>query len=159
MLYVKVDAAGNPVEVAKSYRKIKEEFLAKGSIIQNEIIFSGKLEDMGYAPVPFAESISPKAGMKIVPDVPQKEADGTMKRKWKYEKAEDKEIAEVSSIMRERRSQLLKGYVDNISPVRWEKFSAEEKTEISNWHQSLLDISNQEGWPYVSFQPVPEVLK
>lgn len=159
MLYVKIDSAGNPLEVAKSYNQIQKEFFAKNAIIPNETLFTAKLEQMGYAAVPFSEAIPPKSGMKIVPDVPQRETDGTMRRRWKYENAGEKETSEVSALMRERRSQLLKEYVDNISPVRWEKFSAEEKQEISDWHQSLLDVTTKEGWPFVSFEPIPQILK
>lgn len=159
MLYVKVDANGNPIEVAKNYSEIKKEYAARNTAIPNEMIFSSIIEEMGYAGVDYSEPIPSKAGMKIVPDIPKKEEDGTMKRTWKYEPVTDEEIAEVSVLMRERRRTLLRNHIDNISPVRWEKFTTEEKTEISNWHQSLLDIPEKEGWPFVSFDPVPASLK
>ena len=159
MLYVKVDANGNPTEVAKNFTEIKEEYTAKNTAIPNEGSFLANLSNFGYAEVPVSDPPSPQAGKKIVPDVPTKNADGTMKRTWKYMDADLSESSNVEALMRERRRILLNQYIDRISPVRWDKFTEAEKTEISTWHQSLLDISDQEGWPYVSFQPVPEVLK
>lgn len=159
MLYVKVDANGNPTEVAKNFREIKQEYTAKNTTIPNEGAFSANLSNFGYAEVPVSDPPSPQAGKKIVPDIPTKNADGTMKRTWKYMDVGAGETIYVGNLMRDRRKKLLDQYIDGISPVRWNKFTEAEKTEISNWHQSLLDISDQEGWPYVSFQPVPEVLK
>ena len=60
MLYVKVDANGNPTEVAKNFSEIKKEYVAKNTAIPDEIGFSANLSNFGYAPVPFADSIPSK---------------------------------------------------------------------------------------------------
>ena len=160
MLYVKVDAAGNPVEVAKNYQTIKEEFfLAKNSIIPSEVIFNEKIKEMGYAPVPFADPPPPKAGMKIVPDVPVKQADGTIKRTWKYEVATEEEKELFATEMKVRRERMLRNLLDTISPMRWESWSESEREEVKEFRQSLLDITSKEGWPFVTFEPIPSVLK
>ena len=159
MLYVKVDAAGNPVEVAKNYRKIKEEYFSKGSIFPAESVFINNPSKLGYVEVPESEPLPPKTGNKVVPDVPKKNADGTMTRTWKYEVATQQEIDDISSEMKVRRSVMLRDLIDTISPVRWNSWTAEEQAEVTAWRQAMLDITTVEGWPYVVFPELPEILK
>ena len=158
MLYVKVDAAGNPLEVAKNYNQISGEFLVKNSIIPNEKVFSEKFGSLGYAEVPEAEFPSPMKGKKIVPDVPVRQANGQMKRTYKYEDVSDTERVNFSRTMRSRRKEILEKYIDKISPVRWEKMTAAQKKEVNDYHQSLLDLPDDDAWPFVIFPKPPSFL-
>jgi hypothetical protein len=158
MLYVKIDGAGNPIEVAKSYNQIKGEFLAKNSIIPNEKVFSEKYRSWAYAQVPEADIPPTLEGNKIVPDVPVKQANGTMKRTYKYEQITNDERIRFSKTMRNRRKEILEKYIDNISPVRWEKMDADQKQEVSDYHQNLLDIPDDSAWPFVIFPKPPTFL-
>jgi len=159
MLYVKVDGSGNPVEVAKNYREIREEYLSKGSIFPSEGVLNIDPSSLGYAEVPESEPLPPKSGNKVVPDVPTKNADGTMTRTWKYEAATEEEKKLFSGEMKARRSVVLSKLIDTISPVRWNSWTTEEQAEVTAWRQSLLDLPNAEGWPYVTFPELPAVLK
>lgn len=159
MLYVKVDNAGNPIEVAKNYREIQAEYLAKNSIFPSENVLIGNSSRLGYALVPESEPLPPKAGSKVVPDVPIKNVDGTMTRKWKYEAVTSEDIELVASEMKARRQTMLRNLLDTISPMRWESWSESEKEEVKAFRQSLLDITSKEGWPFVTFEPIPSVLK
>ena len=159
MLYVKVDQSGNPIDVAKNYLQIKEEFFKENTIIPIEPIFNQICSSIGYAEVPYSDPLPSKNGSKVVPSVPTKNADGTMKRTWKYEVVteEDKEL--VAAEMKARRLTMLRNLLDTISPMRWESWSESEKEEVKAFRQSLLDITSKEGWPFVTFEPIPSVLK
>lgn len=159
MLYVKVDNAGNPVEVAKNYREIRTEFLARNSIIPNEDNFFLNVKRLGYAPVP-EDGINPpkQAGMKPVPDVPVKDGQGNFSRKWKLVPCSPEEVRTTSAIMRKRRDSILAKYIDTISPVRWEDMSEEDKGTISSWRKELLNITKDPAFPFVMFPKVPEIL-
>ena len=157
MFYVKVDANGNPTEVAKNFREIKQEYTAKNTAIPDEVVFLQNLSNFGYVEVPESEPLPPKSGSKVVPDVPTKNADGTMTRTWKYEPSENEALMEYD--MRIRRDNLLRKYADTLSPIRWEDFTEEQKQEIRNWRKSLLDLPSAEGWPYVMMPQTPQVLK
>ena len=159
MLYVKVDANGNPTEVAKNFREIKEEYTAKNTAIPDEGGFSGKLSNFGYVEVPESDPLPPKVGNKVVPDVPTKNADGTMTRTWKYEVATQQDIDDISLEMKARRAIMLRDLIDTISPVRWNSWTAEEQAEVTAWRQAMLDMTTVEGWPYVTFPDLPEILK
>ena len=156
MLYVKVDAAGNPTEEAKNYKQLRFEHQKRNSVLPSQIVFERKFADLGYAEVPLSEAPDPQSGKKVVPDVPVKQNDGTMKRTWKQVDAEN--VEEMDSIMRNRRNYFLTKYADTISPLRWENFSEAEKEEVRNWHKSLLDMPQSTGWPYVAMPPVPNIL-
>ena len=159
MLYVKVDANGNPTEVAKNFTEIKQEYVAKNTAIPNEGGFSENLSNFGYVEVPESEPLPPKSGSKVVPDVPTKNADGTMTRTWKYEAVTQEEIDQTASDMKYRRAVMLKDLIDSISPIRWSEWTAEEQAEVTAWRKSLLDLPTAEGWPYVTFPDLPAVLK
>ena len=159
MLYVKIDSNGNPVEVAKNYREIQAEYLAKNSIFPNENVLNSNPLKLGYALVPESEPLPPKAGSKVVPDVPTKNEDGTMTRTWKYEVATEEEKELFAMEMKVRRERMLRNVLDTISPMRWESWSESEKEEVKAFRQSLLDITSKEGWPFVTLEPIPSVLK
>ena len=159
MLYVKTDSKGNPIEVAKNYKEIEREYHARNATIPAEGYFSANSSNFGYAQVPYSEPLPPKNGSKVVPDIPTKNTDGTMKRTWKYEVAteEDKELA--AAEMKAKRQGMLRDLLDTISPMRWESWSESEKEEVKAFRQSLLDITSKEGWPFVTFEPIPSILK
>jgi hypothetical protein len=159
MLYVKVDANGNPTEVAKNFREIKEEYTVKNTAIPNEGGFSANLSNFSYVEVPESEPLPPKSGSKVVPDVPTKNSDGTMTRTWKYEAATEEEKSLFSGEMKARRSTILSKLIDTISPVRWNSWTTEEQAEVTAWRKALLDLPTTEGWPYVTFPELPAVLK
>jgi len=159
MLYVKVDANGNPTEVAKNYNEIAREHIDQNIIFPKESVLNSNPAPLGYALVPESEPLPPKSGSKVVPDVPTKNSDGTMTRTWKYEATNELDVLMMSNRVKERRKTLLLRYIDTISPIRWESFTEAEKQEISDWRQSLLDITNVEGFPYVELPAVPNLLR
>ena len=159
MLYAKIDDAGNPVEVAKNYLQIKDDFFRKNTIIPVESVFSEICSSIGYAEVPASDPPAPQAGKKIVPDIPVKTSDGNYQRTWKYVTASSEEISQTSTEMKLRRQRLLRDLIDTISPIRWESWSAEEQAEIKAWRQEMLDITEKEGWPFLAFPPLPSSLK
>ena len=158
MLYVKTDESGNPIEVAKNYSQIRGDFFAKNTIIPNENVFSVKFGSLGYAEVPEAKIPPPKKGKKIVPDIPVKQANGQMQRKYKYENVTEAERVNFSKVMRERRKEILEKYIDKISPVRWEKMSKAQKKEVNEYHQTLLDLPDDDAWPFIIFPKPPSFL-
>ena len=157
MLYVKVDAAGNPVEVAKNYQQISLEFYENNSFLPKEEIFADKLTEFGYAEVPFSEPPEPVDGKKIVPDVPSFNGD-IMERKWKYVDTDEFDRERFSFEMRRRRDKKLRDTIDMISPVRWEAFTEEQKAEVKDWYQYLLNLPTETGWPFVSMKDQPSFL-
>ena len=159
MLYVKVDANGNPIEVAKNYSEIKKEYSSKNTAIPNESNFLANLPSFAYAEVPYSEPPKPKAGMKVVIDVPQKNPDGTMLRKWKEVAVINEEKIEMDSIMRTRRDQVLKTYIDSISPVRWNNMNDEDKAEVEAFYKSVLDMPEDPAWPFITFPLRPNCLR
>jgi len=157
MLYVKVDAAGNPVEVAKNEMTIRTE-LAAANVILPAILNREKWIELGYAEIPTtADPVPPQPGKMAVPDVPTKNADGTFTRKWKYIDAENE--ASMVKAKKIERARLLAKYADNISPMRWEEMTEVEKTEVKEWRLSLLNATADEAWPYITYNPVPAVLR
>ena len=145
MLYVKVDAAGNPVEAAKNYRQIRLEHEKKNAIFPSELTLQRDPQRLGYAQVPTTdEQPTPVEGKMITPDIPVKNADGSFTRKWKYVDALGADDVTEATI-RERRDKLLSRYVDQISPLRWEIFSEAEKEELAHKEGELRDQYKAEG--------------
>ena len=159
MLYAKIDDAGNPVEVSKSYKLILREFQKKGSIIPAESVFETKSTSLGYAPIPQNEPPEPKEGKNIVPDIPVKKSDGTYERTWKYVDPTDLQIQNMNNVMRERRNKALNVYIDSISPVRWNSMSDTDKSTVEAYYQELLDLPAKAAWPFVTLPNTPEILK
>lgn len=50
--------------------------------------------------------------------------------------------------VRELRDAILKETVDRMNPVRWESMTTEEKNSWAVYRQALLDIPNQDGFPF-----------
>lgn len=162
MLYVKVDASGNPREVAKTSDTIRKEFIsAEGTILP--ATFEDNPDSFGYRQVPFNAPMPDQvAGKNILPDVPTKNADGTYTRTWKYTDIPDFEKIDLNELdikMRENRKKYMQKFVDSISPLRWESWSDAEKQEIRNWYQSVKDMTKNPNWPKVAFPPLPAPIK
>ena len=159
MLYAKIDNAGNPVEVAKNYLQIKGEFLKQNAIIPNESVFFNNPALLGYAHVPVSEPPKPKAGMKVVPDIPTKNSDGTYQRTWKEVAVNDMEKKEMDLVMRSRRKEVLRNNIDTISPVRWNNMSEEDKAEVNAFYKEVLDMPEDPSWPFITFPIRPNCLR
>ena len=159
MLYAKIDDAGNPVEVAKNYAEINKEFLSKGSIIPSESVFGSKPTSFGYAPVPFNEPPPSQAGKKITPDIPVKKSDGTYERTWKQVDVDEVDKKQMDIVMRSRRQEVLKQYIDSISPVRWNNMNDQDKAEVNAFYKSILDMPEDPAWPFITFPIRPNCLR
>lgn len=177
MLYAKVDENGNPIERAINYKQLEKIFHDQGTLIPPQSHIRNILDSISYVEVPqTAEIPTPKAGFKSIPGIPVKQETQEVVttvdengaeiqetqtvisylRTWEYEET-DSDIPHERR-MRERRNNLLKKYIDTISPVRWNAFTDEEKQEVTDFYQALLDLSNQETWPHVFLPRVPRVL-
>jgi len=173
MLYVKVDKDRKPLERAKNYREISEEFKARGQTIPPENLFLALCTDeiditgsvvkstFEYASVPEDVSAVPpnEIGKKSIPDVPILREDGSFQRTWRLVEVTAEEKESVAKLMRERRTRLLQENIDSISPVRWELMNEQEKHEVSEWRQKLLDMTNDAMWPFMTFPPIPQFCK
>jgi hypothetical protein len=62
--------------------------------------------------------------------------------------------AEAEAIyVRAQRASILANVIDTMNPMRWASLSAAKKTEWSDYRQALLDITAQEGFPFVITWP------
>lgn len=50
--------------------------------------------------------------------------------------------------VRYKRNNLLRRYVDTLSPPRWEAMTQSKKDSWTIYRQALLDITDQEGFPF-----------
>lgn len=50
--------------------------------------------------------------------------------------------------LRQRRNKYLTIYVDTINAVRWSSFTDEQKLAWQKYRQDLLDLPQQDGFPY-----------
>jgi hypothetical protein len=64
---------------------------------------------------------------------------------------------QVSNMCRSTRNRILSTQVDPIvtNPLRWAELSPEKRQEWANYRRSLLDLSEQEGWPHNIDWPTP----
>ena len=64
--------------------------------------------------------------------------------------SEEELLAEATSQARLQRKKLLETIVDPIvsNPLRWGDLPAEEQSRLVTYRQSLLDITDQSGFPY-----------
>jgi len=158
MLYVKLDEQKNPIEFAKSYQMIAREFSEQNKIIPAESLFLEK-----YGQVPISEMPERINGKTIMPDIPVKNADGTYQRTWKYVDAvgdpTDLERSQMDLIMKTRRKAYLEKFADTVSPLRWNSWTAEQQQEVTDWYQSVLDMTNDPAWPYMHFPNLPSPIK
>jgi hypothetical protein len=50
--------------------------------------------------------------------------------------------------IRQSRDSVLRLFVDNINPIRWDEFNDSEKLAWKEYRQALLDVPQQEGFPW-----------
>lgn len=161
MLYVKVDDQGNPLENAKTFEEVKSINLMNNTIIPERFKYAP--EEFGYRPVP-ANVPKPDeiAGKTVMSDVPVKNADGSYTRTWKYADIPGYAMQEDEMLDRQlrahRKSYLLK-FADSISPLRWEKWSEEEKQVVRDWYDEVLNMPNDPAWPRMVLPPLPTPIK
>lgn len=67
-------------------------------------------------------------------------------------------IEYLSDCARHRRDKYLGMYVDTINPIRWETLTEQEKQEIKDYRQALLNVPQQSGFPTDIDWPVPPQL-
>lgn len=62
----------------------------------------------------------------------------------------------LGDIERRKRQDLLLKYVDPLvcNPIRWSSMSEGARQEVMDYRQELLDITEQEGFPYTHIWPV-----
>lgn len=49
--------------------------------------------------------------------------------------------------VRIKRNQILQNTVDRVNPVRYQTLTQQQQTELSQYRQALLDITQQPGFP------------
>ena len=161
MLYVKVDASGNPTEVAKTIQAIQSEHAAQNTILPS--VFSSYPDQFGYREVPANVPMPDQVvGKNIVPDKPIKNVDGSYTRVWKYVDIPDfaeRDLDLMAEQMRGSRKRYLQKFADSISPLRWESWSEEQKQEVRDWYQKVLDMPNDPAWPKMTFPQLPSAIK
>ncbi|MDA9272042.1 phage tail assembly chaperone [bacterium] len=64
--------------------------------------------------------------------------------------SEEERYATASTEVRRHRDSLLRKYFDPIAsnPFRWEPLSEMERQELLDYRSALLDVTNQDGFPY-----------
>lgn len=60
-----------------------------------------------------------------------------------------------ASQVREKRMYLLRTEVDAINPMRWETLTTEQQQAWRDYRQALLDVTEQEGFPWTVEWPEP----
>jgi hypothetical protein len=66
-------------------------------------------------------------------------------------------LAEHQREVRSSRDNILKDTVDLLNPIRWEAMTEEQKQAWRDYRQALLDVPQQEGFPYdISWPSKPE---
>lgn len=159
MLYVKVDDKGNPLEEAKTYDQIKNEFIKKNSIIPFEHLFLKSSLGLEYKEVPHSPFPPCKDGKGFVMGIPIKTSDGTYQRTFKEVSIENVDSEKQKEFILNHRKELLKNLIDTISPLRWEDYSEDQKNIIRRYRKELLDITTVTGFPFVNLPEIPEILK
>lgn len=71
--------------------------------------------------------------------------DGVWKRSWTISQHPENTAA---AHIRNKRNEILARNVDSMNPIRWESMSAEKKAEWEKYRLALLDIPQQEGFPF-----------
>ena len=66
----------------------------------------------------------------------------------KYERLRQGQTDMQSVKIRNQRNRLLVDYVDLINPIRWEMLDNDQKQELRDYRQALLDVPSQEGFPW-----------
>lgn len=56
--------------------------------------------------------------------------------------------------VRSHRDMLLRAEIDTVNPIRWELMAAEEKEALRVYRQALLDVPQQDGFPWNVQWPV-----
>lgn len=67
---------------------------------------------------------------------------------WDVPQPPQPSVEEVITLKRQIRDKWLRRHIDNINPMRWEEFTEEEKTAWREYRQALLDVPQQQGFPY-----------
>ena len=83
-------------------------------------------------------------------------------QQWVTRDATSEEISEEDAnqacVIRDERDWLLITIIDRLNPIRWETFTSEQQTAMTNYRQQLLDVPAQEGFPWnVNWPTKPEV--
>lgn len=58
-------------------------------------------------------------------------------------------LRDTEEVERERRNKYLNLYVDIINVVRWNGLTEQQKNDLTSYHQALLDVPQQPGFPAI----------
>jgi len=162
MLYCRVDKAGRPLESAQPFRVIQEEFAATNTLIGLTAFLNSyvNVEEPTYKEVPLDGKPLPTTGSgeKVLPDVPNLEADGQLSRKWKVVSTDADEREEFAIIQRRRRDRRLRQHIDCIGVPWWNSLYAEDQKTITDYYDALRNMPNEPSWPHVSMPRMPDIL-
>jgi hypothetical protein len=76
---------------------------------------------------------------------------------WNTPPVPEPTLEEVEKDKRDLRDKYIRIYIDTINAVRWETFTQQEKDAWVEYRQALLDVPQQEGFPYdINWPSKPE---
>lgn len=167
MLYFQIDKSGNALTSPRTYEEIKkfvgnfgfglplEELITRDSLLNFGIArVSTHSWKEGHHPL---EMDVPYGKIKVF-DLPVFDPGGFYKKVVKLVDATDQQIQIFKDKITEFRNEILNYHIDKINAVFWNSLSEIDKQTIKDYRQSLLDITDQEGFPWVSFDELPEIL-
>jgi hypothetical protein len=67
---------------------------------------------------------------------------------WDYPQPPEPTQEELGEYYREVRNKWLRRHVDSINAVRWNSFTQQQKDAWTQYRQDLLNVPQQEGFPY-----------
>jgi hypothetical protein len=71
-----------------------------------------------------------------------------------YQSAQNTETHNMEAKVRMKRDDLLKTEIDSLNPIRWESLTEDQKTAYGIYRQELLDVPQQDGFPFNVDWPV-----
>lgn len=162
MLYIEYDENKKVKSPYLEYHLLRQVMSKKGVFLPNENQLTESMLDqynIGMVDLNYLEGEFEKIIHTPVFKIPVLDApvfkDGFWHRRIHHMDASPDDIAMVSNRMTTLRDALLTDYIDKISPLRWEDFTEEEKEEIRLFRRKLLDMSDQENFPWIEFPEVP----
>lgn len=115
------------------------------------------LAEYGVVPVEPTERPSVDHTKLVLEGTPSL-SDGKWRQAWTITDASqdliDERLSETARSVRTERDALLVNSVDRINPMRWETLSEAEKDAWRTYRRALLDVTEQNGFPFSINWPV-----
>lgn len=163
MLYIEYNPETmEPVSPYLDYDNLRTKFDKEGMVLPlEEKLTDAVLSSFNYGAVDLHYR---EGDLNLLKDIPYGKVvilappifeDEYWKRTLEYIDASDADVDSIHKAMTQLRDYLLQHYMDRISPPRWEDFTEEERIEIRQFRRDLLDLPDQENYPWVDLPNVP----